>query len=163
MTRRVFLDLSKALGALLVAVGSLPTLFSWWRSASVDSGVEPWIDFGLAREIPEEGWLLRKISVEQRNRWRQEVTEESVYLRRVGRDLTVLSSVCPHARCLVRSEGEGFACPCHSSSFDADGRVLNGPSPRALDELEWKVEKGRLKVHVQQFRPGVSKQEALKA
>ena len=157
------MELGKVLGALLVAVGSIPAIAFWWRSASPVSQTDSWIDLGPARDIPEEGWLLQKFSVEHRNRWRQDVTEETVYLRRVGRDLTVLSSICPHARCLVKSEGEGFECRCHSSSFDADGRVLDGPAPRSLDELEWKVEKGRLKVLFHQFRPGVRDQEVLKA
>jgi menaquinol-cytochrome c reductase iron-sulfur subunit len=162
MTRRLFLEIGELVGVLLVAAGSLPAALFWWRSSGASSAEDPWIDLGFAREIPEGQWLVEKFSVERRNRWRQEVSEEMLYLKRVGRDLTVLSGICPHARCLVQQEGEGFTCRCHSSAFDAQGRPLGGPAPRPLDEFEWKVEKGRLKVRIQQFRPGVAHQEALR-
>lgn len=53
----------------------------------------------------------------------------------VGRDeggLYALSAVCTHLGCIVREEGAGFACPCHGSRYDDDGRVVDGPAPRGL-------------------------------
>lgn len=45
----------------------------------------------------------------------------------------VISSVCTHLGCNVRSEEpRGFACPCHGSKFDHQGRVTDGPAPRSL-------------------------------
>jgi len=44
-----------------------------------------------------------------------------------------VSSVCTHLGCNVRHvEGNGFACPCHGSRFDADGLVARGPAPLPL-------------------------------
>lgn len=44
-----------------------------------------------------------------------------------------ISSVCTHLGCNVRHvAGNGFACPCHGSLFDANGRVTRGPAPRPL-------------------------------
>lgn len=44
-----------------------------------------------------------------------------------------ISSVCTHLGCNVRHvPGDGFACPCHGSLFDANGQVIRGPSPRPL-------------------------------
>ena len=31
--------------------------------------------------------------------------------------------------------GQVFLCPCHLSIYDAGGKVLDGPAPRALDPL----------------------------
>ena len=161
MTRRLFLGLGKALGLLLAAGAALPPALFWWRSARVGKQPERWIDLGLARKIPEGEWLENRFSFERRNRWRQEVTEEMVYLRRDDRRIRILSPVCPHARCLVQTTDDGFACRCHRSFFDADGAVIEGPSPRALDALEWKVERGHLKVKYQEFRPGEREPEVL--
>jgi len=161
MTRRFFLKLGQALGALLVTGAAAPALLAWWRSSRGSKPPETWIDLGPARELPEGEWLTHKVSMERRNRWRQEVAHELVYVRRDDRRLRVLSPICPHARCLVTPNEGGFACRCHRSSFDADGQVLDGPAPRSLDALEWKVERGHLKVNYQQFRPGQDEPEVL--
>ena len=161
MTRRLFLSLGKALGLVVAAAAALPPLLFWWRSAGSGGAAEAWIDLGPALDIPENEWLPRKFSYERRDRWRYAVTEELVYVHRVEHDVTVLTAVCPHARCLVQTEGEGFACRCHRSAFDASGRVVSGPSPRPLDPLEWRVRRGHLFVRYQQFRPGVAASEAL--
>ena len=58
-----------------------------------------------------------------------------------GRSVTVfrdaggvyaVSKVCTHLGCIVKSEADGFHCPCHGSRFAFDGGVLKGPAPKAL-------------------------------
>ena len=157
MHRRRFLDLLwQALAGLLAAGAALPPLVFWWRSPPASDG-EAWVDLGSAPKIPEGEWHRKPFVYERRDRWRLEQASELVYLKRDGRNFQVLSAVCPHTGCLVKRQDEGFTCPCHKSFFDAAGRSVAGPSPRDLDELEWKVEKRRLKVRYQRFRPGVAK------
>ncbi len=44
-----------------------------------------------------------------------------------------ISSICTHLGCNVNHvPGNGFACPCHGSRFDANGRVAHGPAPAPL-------------------------------
>lgn len=43
-----------------------------------------------------------------------------------------ISRVCTHLGCLVKSEADGFHCPCHGSGFAPDGSVVKGPAPKAL-------------------------------
>ena len=43
-----------------------------------------------------------------------------------------ISSVCTHLGCTVKRGGPGFECPCHGSQFDQNGRVVQGPAPKAL-------------------------------
>lgn len=48
-----------------------------------------------------------------------------------------VSAVCTHLGCIVtRQAGGEFLCPCHGSRFDARGRPVAGPAPRALEWLE---------------------------
>ena len=64
---------------------------------------------------------------------------------------------------LVRLGAEGFLCPCHRSLFDLEGKSVDGPSPRPLDRLECKTERGRALVRFRRFRPGVRTPEPLDA
>jgi Rieske Fe-S protein len=49
--------------------------------------------------------------------------------------LYALGLVCTHLGCLVEVAGEGFACPCHGSLYNADGSVRRGPATQPLNEL----------------------------
>ena len=53
---------------------------------------------------------------------------------------------CTHLGCAYRWEDDKkqFLCPCHTSVFGIDGRVLAGPAPRPLDRYDVKVENKKL-------------------
>ncbi len=70
--------------------------------------------------------------------------------------LHALSAVCPHLGCLIDRQGEGFNCPCHGGVFAADGRALEGPSPRGMDPLEVRVNEGNVQVKWTRYRLGVA-------
>ncbi len=46
-----------------------------------------------------------------------------------------LSMVCPHLGCTLESTTEGFVCPCHSSRFDQQGTLLQGPATKSMTPL----------------------------
>jgi quinol---cytochrome c reductase iron-sulfur subunit, bacillus type len=53
---------------------------------------------------------------------------------------------CTHLGCAYHwdeSKTE-FICPCHSSIFSVDGKVVAGPAPRPLDRYETRVEGNKL-------------------
>lgn len=56
----------------------------------------------------------------------------SVALFRDSDGVYALSAVCTHLGCVVKSDPEGFHCPCHGSRFAADGAVQKGPAPSPL-------------------------------
>lgn len=68
-----------------------------------------------------------------------------------------ISAACTHLGCTINwvQERGRFECPCHGSVFSADGEVIQGPAPRALDWYELKLEQGRLVVNKSKIvRPG---------
>ncbi len=61
----------------------------------------------------------------------------NVLVLRDAEGFRALSLVCTHLGCIVqRRENGSFACPCHGSRFDAEGRVTQGPAPSRLRYLE---------------------------
>lgn len=51
--------------------------------------------------------------------------------------LVALYGVCTHLGCLPKWEAVNFrfACPCHGSQYQVDGRYIVGPAPRGLDRF----------------------------
>jgi Rieske Fe-S protein len=81
----------------------------------------------------------------------------AVYLQRVGQEVRAFNAQCPHAGCFVdwQSGKKAYRCPCHNSSFAADGkRDPQSPSARDLDELATKIEDGVVCVKFQNFKAG---------
>ncbi len=100
---------------------------------------------------------------ERRDAWsvERDVVLGSVWLVLRGDALQAFSAVCPHLGCSVNAHKGGFACPCHTSAFDADGKRTAGPSPRDLDALATRVDaEGYVEVDFKKFRIGVPERVA---
>ena len=46
-----------------------------------------------------------------------------------------ISLTCSHLGCAVEERNFGFECPCHSSRYEPDGRLLRGPANDGLRTL----------------------------
>jgi len=101
----------------------------------------------------------RRVAIvdDRRDAWTIERRVElgSVWLVRHGAEVRAFSAVCPHLGCSVNAVADGFACPCHTSSFDRGGKRASGPSPRDLDALATRVEDGVVLVDFRRYRIGV--------
>jgi Rieske Fe-S protein len=64
------------------------------------------------------------------------VPEKNIFIYRTREGFRALSALCPHLGCVITSTGSGFRCPCHGSTFDTRGKVLDGPAPRPLSWLK---------------------------
>lgn len=62
--------------------------------------------------------------------------------------ITAFGPQCTHLGCAYHWEDgkNEFLCPCHTSLFGIDGRVISGPAPRPLDRYETKVDGNKLLV-----------------
>jgi len=68
---------------------------------------------------------------------------------RDGEGVYAISNICTHLGCIVKPVEDGFACPCHGSTFGRDGSVTKGPAPQPLPWLkvtagggQWVVDEG---------------------
>jgi menaquinol-cytochrome c reductase iron-sulfur subunit len=86
----------------------------------------------------------------------------AVYLLRNDEgSVLALNVVCPHAGCPVDFDPDkkAYQCPCHKSSFQLDGNILNpdSPAPRGLDSLlvdQEKLKSGEVWIKFQNFQSG---------
>lgn len=122
----------------------------WIRTMRLDALAE-----GEAKKVTivsdvHDAWMVQKA-----------VELGAVWLVRRGDKVSAFSVVCPHLGCSVNAEANGFACPCHTSAFSADGKRVAGPAPRDMDALETKIEDGFVVVEFKKFRIGVPEREQI--
>lgn len=166
VSRRSFLGVLLGFGMAVVgAVLSVPLLRVALHPLLKSTTQTEWSDIGKVEEFAAlAAPVKRSITVEQVDGWRKIVSEKAIYVL-PGKDgaLRVLSPTCPHLGCSIpwNEARKEFVCPCHAAVFAADGSRVSGPAPRSMDDLEFKVEDGMLKVRYQYFRQLIATKEVL--
>lgn len=100
---------------------------------------------GLKLKEPEEV-VFRRSRVDG---WKVVSEKATTWLVRVSEnEVVAFAPQCTHLGCAYHWEGSSkhFVCPCHTSAFSIEGKVLSGPAPRPLDRLAVKLENGKVLV-----------------
>lgn len=108
-----------------------------WVEAGDGGGLEPNQPVEMVfRRNRVDGW---KVMSEKSTAW---------VVKLPGGDVVAFRPQCTHLGCAYHWDAgrNEFVCPCHSSVFAVDGRVLAGPAPRPLDRYPVKLENGKLLV-----------------
>jgi len=149
--RRAFLVLLP-IGVLGGACGNVIAAALRFLRPEHSTASEKWLEVAPLSELKGDKPISRKVVVEQTQGWARVVAEQHVYVL-PAKNNQVLSAVCPHEGCEVAWTPDTgvFACPCHDSSFAADGSQINGPARRGLDPLPSRVENGMLQVQYHFF------------
>jgi len=143
------------------AATAIPALAFVLAPAAGKASAGKWVKTVKLDQLTEGQPRRVAIVADRRDAWTVERDVElgSVWLVRKGDAVAAYSAVCPHLGCSVNVAPEasaGFACPCHTSAFDPQGKRKSGPSPRDLDALGTKVEDGVVVVDFRRFRIGVA-------
>jgi menaquinol-cytochrome c reductase iron-sulfur subunit len=106
-----------------------------------------WVDAAdltqIQPKVPEE-------VVFRRNRvdgWKVNSEKSTAWVVKVADNQAIaFAPQCTHLGCAYHWDeaNKNFLCPCHTSTFDIDGKVLSGPAPRPLDRYQVKVEGTKL-------------------
>lgn len=145
-TRRVFqLAIIYGLWGIISAALAIPAAIYLLVPPRLRRATE-WFDAGEVTNFksnePEE-------VVFRRNRvdgWKVSSEKTSAWVIKKGEDLIAFAPGCTHLGCAYHwdERNKNFLCPCHTSTFGLDGKVLTGPAPRPLDRYQIKIENGKL-------------------
>ena len=108
---------------------------------------EEWVEVTDVVKLPEgrpeeivfrrnrkDGW---KILSEKTSAWVSKTADGQVI---------AFAPSCTHLGCAFHYDEKtrNYLCPCHTSTFDLEGKPLDGPAPRPLDRYQTRVEGGKL-------------------
>lgn len=134
------------------------------RKKSASGAGKPPLRVASLEAIPADGTPVQvPVIADLTDAWNREPNQPvgAVYLRKNRGKIECLNAICPHAGCFVAflADQKVFQCPCHTSSFDLDGRRLSerSPSPRDMDTLEVdqdKLASGEVWVQFVNYYPG---------
>lgn len=106
-----------------------------------------WVEAGdvasLQPKTPVE-WVFRKNRVDG---WKVSSEKQTAWVVKLpDQQVVAFGPQCTHLGCAYHWEERSseFLCPCHSSVFSMDGKVISGPAPRPLDRYATKIENGKL-------------------
>ncbi|MBC7771242.1 MAG: ubiquinol-cytochrome c reductase iron-sulfur subunit [Pyrinomonadaceae bacterium] len=135
-----------ALGALMSGALAVPAVAYLFATPKSRKKVG-WIDAGDISQVPmnaPEELVFRRTRVDG---WKI-VNERTTawVIRKSPGEVIALAPQCTHLGCAYHwaDDKNEFQCPCHTSAFSMEGKVLGGPAPRSLDRYEVKVEGNRL-------------------
>jgi Rieske Fe-S protein len=156
------IGISAACGIFPLATG-IPALLDPVKKNSGESAKVPWSKVAPFASLPEDGSPAKFEVVQETvvDAWTtyKDIPVGAVYLTRKEDEVIAFNLKCPHLGCAIdfRKQTNDYFCPCHNSSFALDGSVTteNSPSPRPMDTMETKVEKGQVWIRFQQFRPNI--------
>jgi menaquinol-cytochrome c reductase iron-sulfur subunit len=146
--RRFYLSFIYGIGAVITGALTIPAfVYLFFPPKTQKSG--DWVDATdlskLTDNTPEE-------VVFRRNRvdgWKVTSEKATAWVVKKGADQVIaFSPQCTHLGCAYHWDDgtHTFICPCHTSAFAMDGKVLSGPAPRPLDRFEVKIDNGKVQL-----------------
>jgi menaquinol-cytochrome c reductase iron-sulfur subunit len=132
-------------GAIAAALG-LPAIVYLFLPPKAKQESE-WVEVGdvnaIAPNSPQE-MVFRRNRVDG---WKIQSEKSTAWVvKQADNRVVAFGPQCTHLGCAYHwEEGKNeFLCPCHSSLFSIDGKVVSGPAPRPLDRFETKIEGKKL-------------------
>ena len=140
LSRRDFIKVTTGIvGGLIGAAIGVPAIFYLIDPALKPGGKDMWIPIGKLESM-EIGkpypFSFTRVEV---NGWERTAGSFGGFALRKSedpKDILILSSRCTHLSCTVNwnETAKAYICPCHDAKFSMEGKVLDGPPPRPLDQ-----------------------------
>jgi Rieske Fe-S protein len=143
--RTFFISVIYGLWTLIAAALALPAVVYLFLPPKLRKEPE-WVEAGdisrLEPSVPLELVFRRN----RRDGWKVISEKSTVWVVKLPDGIVAYGPQCTHLACAYHWEEDKrhFVCPCHTSVFSIDGKVVSGPAPRPLDRYETKVDKSKL-------------------
>jgi menaquinol-cytochrome c reductase iron-sulfur subunit len=144
--RTFFLTVLYGLWAVIAAALSIPAAAYLFFPPNLRKENE-WAEAGdVAKMVPNSPVEM----VYRRNRvdgWRILSEKSTAWaVKLTSGEVIAFAPQCTHLGCAYHWEADKnqFLCPCHTSVFSIDGKVVSGPAQRPLDRFEAKVQNNKL-------------------
>lgn len=144
--RGFFLTAVYGLWAAIATALSLPAAIYLLLPPKLRRDTE-WTDAGdVTKMVPDSPVEM----VFRRNRtdgWRVLSEKSTAWaVKLASGEIVAFAPQCTHLGCAYHWDDskKQFLCPCHTSVFSIDGKVISGPAPRPLDRFNAKVENNKL-------------------
>ena len=136
VSRRTFLDWLLTGGLVAWGIAFVAPVLSYVWPAQRRGPSTQTVSAGKVDEIKE--WEHKMVAINGR----------PVIVFRTPQGFRAYSAICTHLGCIVQWDGPRLQieCPCHAGVFDVNGRVVSGPPPRPLAELDVAVVNGEVLV-----------------
>ena len=144
--RRFYIGAIYGLWAIISAALGLPALV-YLLFPPKPRRENEWVDAGDISKISPNAPVEMSFRRNRVDGWKV-ISEKSTawVVKQADNSVVAFGPQCTHLGCAYHwEEGKNeFLCPCHSSLFALDGKVLAGPAPRPLDRYDVKVQGSRL-------------------
>jgi len=147
ISRRDFMKVTTgAIGGIITAAIGVPVIGYMIDPALQAGGKEAWIPVGKLDKIPVGTPTPFSFTRTKVNGWERTGTSYGGFVIRKSedpKDIAILSSHCTHLGCSVnwKEDAQEFVCPCHDAKFSKEGKVLDGPPPKPLNQYtDFKVD-----------------------
>lgn len=167
-TRRGFLKIGIGVlgaGMAATALGPAGALIAYPLGHTTTSGSSEFVPVGRVASFQGEEPVKVDIYSDKVDAWNRviQVKVGSAYVLRHNGELVAMSTICPHLGCGIDyvADKKKFFCACHSTWFERDGSVEEGPSPRGMDTLDLQSDEKLVSIRYQRFKQGISEKEPI--
>jgi menaquinol-cytochrome c reductase iron-sulfur subunit len=148
-TRRTFYleiiyGLQAIMGVFLAGVAGVYLFFP-----PKEKNEREWVDAGDLAKLPLNS--PEEVSFQRRRVDGWKITSEKAtawVVKHSDAQVVAFAPQCTHLGCAYHWDqaNHNFLCPCHTSTFSIDGKVLEGPAPRPLDRYAVKIDGAKLQI-----------------
>lgn len=144
--RSFFIGAIYGIWGVMAAAMGLPALVYLLLPPKVRQENE-WVDIGDISKLTPNSPVEMTFRRNRVDGWKI-ISEKSTawVVKQPDNQVVAFGPQCTHLGCAYHWEDakDQFLCPCHSSLFAPDGKVVSGPAPRPLDRYQTKIQGSKL-------------------